>query len=53
VAAHTGMSVSEVPPPLPPPPMTPTCVSMSPNRAHGNVSVLGTAAYVDWIFLLF
>jgi hypothetical protein len=41
------MSVSAVPPPLPPPP--PTCVSMSQNGSYGNVSVLVTAAYADWM----
>jgi hypothetical protein len=30
-----------------------TCVSMSPNSAYGNVSVLGTAAYADWINTFF
>jgi hypothetical protein len=50
VATHTGMPASAVPPPLPPLPMPLTCVSMSPNRSHGNVSVLGTAAYADWIY---
>jgi hypothetical protein len=47
------MPVSVVPPPLLAPPMPLKCVTMSLNRAHGNVSVLGTAAYADWIYTFF